>query len=103
MYRGTTPTIVYNVNSEIDLNSMVQIWAVFKSKIKEVCKDITELEVDNDKKTVIARLTQEETLQFHDESVETQLRFLSSDGKAYASDITRLKVKNILKGGVIYE
>lgn len=103
MVRGTTPTIVYNINSEINLNDMVQIWATFKSKTKEVTLDITKLEVDNDKKVVIARLSQEETLQFHDESVETQLRLLSGDGKAYASLPKRLKVNNILKGGVIHE
>lgn len=103
MFRGTTPTIVFNINSELDLSAMVQVWATFKSKTKEVTKDINDIEVDNDKKTVTVRLTQEETLQFHDNSVETQLRFLSNDGRAYASKSTRLKVEDILKGGVIYE
>lgn len=102
MIRGTTPTIIFNVNSEIDLNDMVQVWATFKSKLKEVTKDISEINVDNDKKTVTVRLSQEETLQFHDARVDVQLRFLSRDGKAYASKIKPLKVEDVLKGGVIY-
>lgn len=103
MIRGTTPTIVFNINSELDLSAMVQVWATFKSKTHEVTRDLSTLDIDTDKRTVTVTLTQEETLQFKEINVDAQLRLLSDTGKAYASDIKRLKVGGILRDGVIYE
>lgn len=104
MFRGTTPTIVFHVNSiDINLDDMSQVWATFKSQTREVTKEIGDLEIDNTKKTVTAILTQEETLQFGKCDLYCQLRLLFYDGKAFASSIKRLKVEDILKEGVIYQ
>lgn len=102
MYRGTTPTIVFHINSDVDLDNMKQIWATFESTTCEITKDISELTVDNDKKTVTVELSQEETLKFSDHNIKVQLRFLTKGNKAFASTIKQIKNNNVLKSGVIY-
>jgi len=29
MYRGTTPTLVFNINTELDLNTIKEVWITF--------------------------------------------------------------------------
>lgn len=103
MYRGTTPTIVFNVNFDIDFSLVKQVWATFKSQTVEITKDLEQVELDNDNKTVSVKLSQTETLQFSNQHVETQLRFLLDDGTAYATNIVKLPMNAVLKGGVISE
>lgn len=101
MYRGTTPTIVFNVNFDLDFSLVKQVWATFKSQTVEITKDLEQVTLDNTNKTVSVKLSQTETLQFINQFVETQLRFLLDDDTAYATNIVRLPMNAILKGGVI--
>jgi hypothetical protein len=102
MYRGTTPTIVFNVDTSLNLQELEfeQIWVTFKSKIKELTysKENLILEDGNIIKVI---MPQEDTLLFNENVVEAQLRFLLTSGQAFASNIVKLDVNRILKDGVI--
>ena len=103
MYRGTTPTLIYNVNSNLDLNGMTQIWITLKTLMYEKTFSIDDIVINNEEKTLTIELTQEDTLYFNGKEVSTQIRFLDSIGKAYASNIEKIELNNILKEGVIHE
>lgn len=105
MFRGTTPTIRWKLSNEsIDLSTVEQIWMTFKEQNNEksaMTKDITELTIDEEKRTISYDFSQEETLQFKTGIIETQLRVLLDNGDALATEIQTFKVERILKGGVI--
>lgn len=103
MYRGTTPTLIYNVNSNLDLNGMLQIWVTLKNLMYEKTFGKDDIIVNNENKTITVELSQEDTLLFNGKEVNTQIRFLDSTGKAYASNIEKIELNNILKEGVIHE
>lgn len=106
MYRGTTPNIVIKVNSDLDLNTMEQIWVTFKNKSAEKTYDIDVIEVDAVNNTISLTMSQEDTLAFQtygsiQSKVEVQLRLLDDEGMAYASNINEVNLLRILKEGVI--
>lgn len=103
MYRGTTPTIIFHVKSNLDLKTMKQIWVTFKSVISEKTYEINELVINSEEKTITVEMSQEDTLKFYNGVVKTQIRFLDEYNRAYASNIKELELNNILKEGVIYE
>ena len=65
MYRGTTPTLIYNVNSNLDLNGMLQIWVTLKNLMYEKTFEKDNIIVDNENKTITVELSQEDTLLFN--------------------------------------
>lgn len=102
MYRGTTPSIVFNVNPDFDLSKVVEVWVTLKNSINEKTFTISEVEVEAEEHTLTIMLTQEDTLAFKIlDTCEAQIRFLDEDGLAYASNIVTLNIGRILKEGVI--
>lgn len=105
MFRGTTPTIEIKVETDMDFNDIQKLWLTFKTQTQEVTKQLDEVQLDNENKTITCTLSQTDTLMFPDDSrVEVQLRGLSvvqGDSKAWASDIGATTAKRILKGGEI--
>ena len=103
MYRGTTPTITLQFNSDLDLSTMEQIWVTFEGKNAEVTHDITTLDLDVENSRISVTLSQEDTLKFQNlkGKVEVQARFLDNEGVAMASDIAEIDLNRILKEGVI--
>lgn len=106
MFRGTTPTITFEVDKEFELTELKQIWVTIENKYHEKTYDITDVTLDAVENTVSVRMTQEDTLAFRLDSklvdqCYAQIRFLKEDGNAYASDEVKLELKRILKEGVI--
>lgn len=103
MYRGTTPTIQWNINNEdLDFAEIEQIWMTFKDSAgNKITKDIAEIDIDADEHTISYEFTQEETLKIHTGIVETQLRVLLDNGSALATEIKEFEMDRVLKGGVI--
>lgn len=100
MYRGTTPTLVFTINSEIDLNTIKEVWITFDlSPLLTYTKN--DVEIDDSLKTITLKLTQDDTLKFTKHNVNVQLRFLLDNDEAYASPIKSITVNDIIKGGVI--
>lgn len=104
MFRGTTPSLKFEVSKNIDLSLMQEIWLTIKDYDQNITLKLTEgsrLEIDDDENTISVELTQAETLGFKAKEVKMQLRFLSNDNKAYASDIYYVTLADIIKDGAI--
>ena len=101
MYRGTTPTLVLELDTDLSLENLEELWVTFKVSTVEVTKTLSEVHIDDVAKTITVELSQEETLKIYSGNCEVQVRFRTSTGKAYASTIESLDVGRILKEGVI--
>lgn len=103
MYRGTTPTLIFNLskNTVLDLTDVDEIWVTLKLApyIKTFERD--RCVIDTEHKTVSVTLTQEETLELPVSKVSAQIRMLLNNGKALATNIVSINVNAILKEGVI--
>lgn len=100
MIRGTTPTIVLTIDTSLDLQKMKQIWVTFENLVHERTYIKEEVQIQSDNSLVI-QLSQQDTLKFCEGTVSVQVRLLTEDDKAYATNIQTLSVKQILKEGVI--
>ena len=103
MYRGTTPTITFNIHTDIDLNDVAECWVTFKAHIgdKEETYDISDLIIDAENKTITVAMSQDETLFFNAGRIFVQIRMRMNDDLAYASDIKEMTMNGILKDGEI--
>lgn len=98
MYRGTTPTHTFNVNT--DLRTASAIYITYEQNEKPVVEK-TGTAITVNQTTLVTTLTQEETLKFRDERVYIQIRARFPDGSAIASNIITASVDKILKEGEI--
>ena len=101
MFRGTTPTIFLDLETELPLNDLAELWVTFKSPMVEITKDLSEVRVNSETKTIIVSLTQEETLKLFNGTCDVQVRFRTTNELAYASTVEKVNVERILKEGVI--
>ena len=99
MYRGTTPTLKFTL--PFDTSTLEAVWVTIAQGGKVI---INKEKSDCDLKgnDISVTLTQEETLALESENkAEIQLRVLTTDGLALASEIFRENTDYILKDGVI--
>ena len=99
MICGTTPTHIFTLPFDSALVKEAQV--IYAQGGMEVLrKDTQDFEMDGQQ--IGVTLTQEETLSFdHRQNVQVQLRILSTEGVAYASNIYTGDVKQCLSGEVI--
>ena len=99
MYRGTTPSISLSVTglSDIELHSA---YLTVKQRSVVIEKTLDDMMIAGD--TLEVTLSQKETLRFcAGLNAEIQLRCLSKNDVAYASDVLTVPVDRILKDGEI--
>ena len=102
MFRGTTPTLIFEINSDLDLDTLTQIWVtILDCGGHKFTWDITRVTTDNVKKEVTLALTQEETLALSLGNALVQIRFLTSDDVALTTACATLNIQDVLKEGVI--
>ncbi len=101
MYRGTTPTLNLQLETDLPLDDLDEIWVTFKGVKGEVSKNLTSSSVDPTTKTITVTLTQEDTLSLVNGPASVQVRFKTTGGLAYASTVENINVERILKDGVI--
>ena len=101
MFTGTTPTIFLELETELPLNDLAELWVTFKSPTVEVTKSLSEVRVDSENKTIVVSLSQQETLKLFNGKCDVQVRFRTTNDLAYASTIEMINVERILKEGVI--
>lgn len=103
MYRGTTPSISFKINTDLDLTTISECWVTFKAHIgnKEKTFDISDLIINPEEKTITVSMSQDETLFFNTGTIDIQIRLRTNDDLAYASDIKEIRMKKILKDGEI--
>lgn len=100
MTRGTTPTIVLKLKTELQMKEMKQIWVTLQNLVHEktFTKEMLQILTDN---SIAIQLSQEDTLKFVEGTIEVQVRILTMSDKAYATNIKTLSIKKILKEGAI--
>lgn len=101
MYRGTTPTLTFHINSDLNLLTIDELWITFKSNAKEKTFTLADVSIDNDNKQIMLEMEQEDTLYFGSGKLSVQIRIRTSDDNAYASNIKQINLDHILKDGVI--
>jgi len=105
--RGTTPLLTFTVNNpDIDFNAIEECWVTIRIVPKgQNKKDRTyykeQMEFDAEHRTIMLRLTQEDTLQLTASPCQVQMRLKLTNGIAYASEIFEETVEKILNSGVI--
>lgn len=103
--RGTTPSIIFHVNTELDLAEIAEIWITFKSKFGAEIKEKTftkeDVIIDAENNNISLFMSQEDTLGFSDKPHNIQIRLRMNDDLAYASSIIEEPIGRILKDGVI--
>lgn len=101
MYRGTTPTLYLELETELDLSDVTEMWVTFKSPTVEVTKSLSEVIFDSTTNVITVTLSQEETLKLYNGKADVQVRLKTSTDLAYATDIAGVEIGRILKEGVI--
>ena len=103
MIRGTTPTLTFNIKTDLDLTELMKAEITFKSVYgsKEKTWDENEVTIDPVEKQIMLTLTQEDTLYFNEGKINVQLRLKMQNEKVYASDVVNTTLDKILKEGVI--
>lgn len=101
MYRGTTPTLIFKINSSIDLSNIKQVWITFEDA-DETTFTKDDVIIDAENKRIMLELTQEQTLKFTGK-INCQIRILDSNDKAFCSQILKTSFNRIIKECVIDE
>ena len=101
MRRGTTPTIEIGIPEEINVaDSKALFVSISQNKSVIVEKSLSEVLINENKVTV--ELSQEETLRLDSKATTTiQIRFVLSTGRAFASQIKKIDIDDVLKEGKI--
>lgn len=100
--RGTTPTIVINVKSEVDFSTVTSIWVYISQRgLVRVCKEITDVVFDQENMTITLKLSQDDTLGLYEGEALFQIRLLLSAETALATVAERIFIDEVYKGGVI--
>lgn len=101
MYRGTTPTLYLELETDLELEEVAEMWVTFKTPSVEVTKTLDEIIIDTETNVVTVTLTQEDTLSLYRGIAEVQVRIRMNSDLAYASEIAQIDVEKVLKEGVI--
>lgn len=104
MFRGTTPTLTFRINTELDLSTITDIYITIKAKHGDKVREyeMSDVEINTDEKKIYLPLTQEDTLYFNGgKTVMIQIRIKDENENAYTSDIKEAVFDQILKDGEI--
>lgn len=97
MRQGTTPTL--SITTNFDLNEAKKIQVVIRQNGYIITKENEDLYIEDGK--IQVTLSQEETLKFNTGTCNIQLRILTNDDVAVASQIYQVKIFEILNKEVI--
>lgn len=104
LIRGTTPTIIITVQTEIDLHQVAEVWIYFSQQNKvKVDKKVEDVTFDYEHRKMTVLLSQKDTLALKEGEALFQIRLLLQDGTALATLASKVDVKPVYKGGVITE
>lgn len=103
MTRGTTPTYVIKLEDTVDCSSMTQVYISFYQQQQNYADHLLTKtgSINAENHTVSVMLSQEETLEFNEGSVQIQIRGIFSNNVVFASNIVNDTVYNVLYQEVI--
>ena len=95
--RATTPTITFTFTEQsLDLTSAANVYVTFAQGSKAITKTGEDLTVQA--KSIAVSLTQQETLQFSEGSVEAQANWTDASGNRACSEVVSIALtKQLLK------
>lgn len=99
MIRGTTPTLEIKIDG-INIDELSKIFLTIQQGKTEITKENKDIEAGK-RNTMSVFLSQEETLRFAKGYIWVQLRAITKDGLAVASNVKGITVEDILKDGEI--
>jgi len=101
MYQGTTPALVLRVKDK-DLTEAT-VFASIRTGTNVVTKTGEDLTVttDDEDTLIVCTLTQNETLKLNTGDALVQVRYITSDGNAYATTKAKLNVNDVIYKNVI--
>lgn len=103
--RGTTPWIAFALPVDITEDNIAEAYITIAQDgnvIADRALSEGQLRIDDEKDIVAAKLTQDDTLLLSaDKITSAQLRFVDTDGEAYATEIITYNTYAILHEGVI--
>lgn len=101
MYRGTTPTLVFDFEQDLQSLGLENFFITFKQDNSILFeKELKDVIFQKDK--MLLTLTQDDTLKFSDSSpIEIQSRFKLKNGDVFSTNIIKTSAKKILKEGEI--
>lgn len=97
MYRGTTPTLTLELDTDVSLANLTAMWVTFKTPNAEVNKTLADVVIDDAHKTIQVPLSQADTLSINNRSCAVQVRFKNDRGQVYATTISNIDVETVLK------
>ena len=100
MTRGTTPTLTLSIEG-VDLLTCKSLYVTLQQGGFKLTKRAGEDLTVVDGETLQLYMTQEETLGFAPGNMQLQLRGITMDDIAFATNIQSVSMKNILLEGVI--
>lgn len=100
MIRGTTPTLEIRITG-IEVAKLKSIYTTLSQHQKQVTKTTEDMTIDEITNTLYVPLSQEDTLTLSRGYVYVQMRAVTKDGQAVASEIVMKTMEEILKEGVI--
>ena len=102
MIRGTTPTLLYDLPFSASLIKSAEITIEYSDNLKKILITKTLEDCELGEASISTRLTQEETLQLPaPATVLVQLRVLTNDNIALATEAMGIDVKKLLTEDVI--
>lgn len=102
MFKGTTPAINLYIDTDLSLTGMAQIWVTIKAETGDPVNWVkSDLLIDDTEKKITLTLSQLETLALASGKAQIQVRLLTNDNKALATNICYFCISDVLKGGVI--
>lgn len=100
MQRGTTPTLEIKLTG-IEVAELESIYITLSQHKKQVTKETQDITIDELNNTLYALLSQEDTLSLARGYVYIQMRAVTKNGLAVASEMQMITMEEILKEGVI--
>lgn len=102
MIQGTTPTLHFNLPFQASLIKSAEITLQYTDSFKNVLIVKTLADCELGETSISTKLTQEETLQLPaPATARVQLRILTNDDVALATEYYKISVKKLLKKDVI--
>ena len=104
--RGTTPQLIFTVNSDIDLNEIFDVWVTIQVTPKNATKKSytfakDRMTIDSVERKIILTLTQDDTVKLNASSCQIQMKLKLNDESVYASDIIAEEIGKILNSEII--
>ncbi len=105
MYRGTTPNLYLELETDLDLSIASQIWVTVESSLSVLNKEKKDISVRAGEEpgwqVLVVPLSQKDTLKLTAGKAKIQVRILMPNNKAYSTEVECLDVNQILREGVI--